>query len=169
MTVSFDLYTHRNKLYHRLVWSAIVGLLVAAACLVASNYLASIKFLYGLAIALILGYVLFMMAFFFIVGYGMLQTYEKDGELVLSDESIMIDGVQVPVKNAGHLFLRLRPRTNRSGWRRIGNRVELTDADGKTYNRLFCINSYDHNEELLKMMKKWSESGVKYDIKYTVF
>lgn len=169
MTITFDLYTHRNKLYRQLIKVAILGFLIAVICLYATNLLESQEVLYGLAVSIIIIYVLFMMAFLFIVGYGMLETYEKDGELILSDDEIIIDGIQILLNTSQKIYFKLRPRTKRSGWRMLGNRVEITDVTGKIYKRLFSINSYEHDDQLFQKLNIWSEKGIKYTLTYTIF
>jgi hypothetical protein len=51
----------------------------------------------------------------------------------------------------------------------IGNRVEITDGNGKIYKRLLSINSYEHNDQLFQMLNAWDEKGVKYTQDYTRF
>ncbi len=168
MILTFDLYTHKTKLYYIAEIISIVSIVIPGACSLVNFQPDWPAFTQVIIEVLIIICVFIMLAFVLIAGYGMLKTYVKDGELILDDHGITIDGKEISLTAEVQISFKLRPRTNRSGWRRTGNRIEVT-VGCKTYNRLFSIDSYAHNDELLQLLNIWSENNVQYSLKYRVF
>lgn len=169
MTVTFDLYRRKTKLYYIGEIISIITVITLGTCATFNFQPVWPYFVEVFAVILVFVCVFIMLAFVFIGGYGMSKTYIKDGELTLSDDEIEIDGILMKLNNTKKITLKIRPRSRRSGWRMTGNKIEVVDDNDKTYNRLFCINSYECNDQLFQMLNAWDKKGIQYSQDYTMF
>ena len=110
------------------------------------------------------GFIIFgaltMPAFVILAISGWFVTYVKDGELVLSDDYLIIDNIKIFVTEARKI--KLRPGYSVRGRRAgniVSNRIEVIDKDGSIYKRRFVLKSAENGEEFDKITGKWYKNG----------
>ncbi|MCR8559243.1 hypothetical protein KXD93_16415 [Mucilaginibacter sp. BJC16-A38] len=167
MNVSFDVYTKKTRLFYISEGITIITLIVIAA-----GCTFNIQFktpLMPLIDALLIIGSFTTVAFLVIVSTGLVRTYIKDGELILGEETVVIDGTKIPLNDASNIKLRVGVWNRKRAGNLLGNRVEITDKNNKTYKNRFAIKSYDHNQEFEKVVTQWQTNGVKFDLSYFIF
>lgn len=169
MNLTFDLYSRKTTLYYVAEVISIITIITIAACAKFNFQPHWPKVAEVITdVFIVIGIIIFLL-FTAIAGYGMLKIYVKNGEMLLYRDRINGDDKEFIIDDDLKITFILRPRTNRSGWRRTGNRIGIAKGNEIVYKRFFCINSYEQNEELMQLLNVWSESGVIYKLSYTIF
>jgi len=150
MSVTFDLFTKKTWLYNITLIITISTILFIA---IAGFYNLQGESPFYSAL-LILG-VIISFFFIFIVAPGVKQPYIKDGELVLKEDSLIIDNVKIPLSEANEIKLFV-----------MSNRIEVIDKTGNIYKRRFVVSSRDENKEFNDLIKIWNEKGVTFGFLY---
>ena len=164
MSVTFDVFTKRNKLFYT---GITITILTAAYTAWAAIY--NVQFnrvIMGFMDALLVAGILTTLTFVLLAGLGGVRTYVKAGELVLTDDYILIDITKIPLNEITSIKLNLGLRTNRRGGYIVTNRITVIDNNTKTYKNRFVINSRDHDREFEKIIDQWQANGVVLNLKY---
>ncbi len=161
MSVTFDLFTKKTWLYNITLIITITTILFIA--------IAGFYNLQGespfYSTLLILG-VIVSFFFIFIVAPGVKQPYIKDGELVLKEDSLIIDNVKIPLSEANGIKLFVGYWRTKKYGRIMSNRIEVIDKTGNIYKRRFVVSSRDENKEFNDLIKIWNEKGVTFGFLY---
>jgi hypothetical protein len=158
MTATFDLYTKRSRAYYLTGRITVAMLIVAIATGLTNPQLP--KFLMWLIEGFIIFGALTMPVFLMLAITGWFVTYVKDGELVLSDDYLIIDNIKISVAEARKI--KLRPGFSVRGRRAgniVSNRIEVIDKDGNTYKRRFVLMSVENSEAFDKITGEWYKKG----------
>lgn len=158
MTAAFDLYTKRTRAYYFTGLVTIATLLLIAVVATTSPQLP--KFLMWLINAIIIFGALTMPVFVVMATSGWFVTYVKDGELVLSDDYLVIDNVKIPVAEARKI--KLRPGYSIRGRKAgniVSNRIEIIDKNGRTYKRRFVLKSAENSIAFDEITGEWYKKG----------
>ena len=161
MSVTFDLFTKKTWLYNITLIITISTILFIA---IAGFYNLQGESPFYSAL-LILG-VIISFFFIFIVAPGVKQPYIKDGELVLKEDSLIIDNVKIPLSEANEIKLFVGYWRTKKYGRIMSNRIEVIDKTGNIYKRRFVVSSRDENKEFNDLIKIWNEKGVTFGFLY---
>jgi hypothetical protein len=161
--VTLDLFTKKTRLYYiGLITTIITFSFIAFASIVNLQGKSPLDPLYDTLLILCS---LTSVAFVLIAGGGFLRTYIKDGELVLADDYLVIDGVKMPFDEINTINLKVRLRTVKS-FILLRNRIEIINKNGGKYERRFVIKSWDQNEEFENVINQWRSGEVAFNISY---
>jgi hypothetical protein len=108
-------------------------------------------------------------SFLLVMATGLVRTYIKEGELILADDYLVIDGTKIPLNEAKSIRLKVAIWNRKHFGNLLRNHIEITDKNKKTYKNRFVIKSYDHNQNFEKVMAQWQANGVVFDWKYNAF
>jgi hypothetical protein len=114
---------------------------------------------------LLIVFTLTSVAFITLALTGVLRTYEKNGEVTLTDSYLIIDGVTLQLNEIKMMNLALRVRTIKS-LILISNRMEIIDQNDNIYKHRFAIKSYNQNEQFEKIIELWKAGGTAINISY---
>jgi len=163
MTATFDLYTKRTRLYY-------VTLIISTATLV----VCFIAWLTNLQLPrfLMIPFDVFIFIggltipfFVILTGSGWFITFQKDGEMILADDHLIIDNIKIAAAESSKIKFRagFSPK-GRRGYI-VNNRVEATDDNGIIHKRRFVIKYDDNGEAFEKITGEWFKkkyAGVVY-------
>ena len=164
MIVTFDVFTKKTRLFYiaRAITILTIPLLAAGGIF---NVQYKTVFMPLIDTLIILGS-LISVSFLIVNRTGLVRTYVKDGELVLTDDCVIIDGTKVPLTEAKNIKLNVGIWTWKRAGNLLSNRIEVTDRNNQTYKDRFVIKSYDLNEDFQKILDQWRTNGVTFDVSY---
>ena len=164
MIVTFDVFTKKTKLYYIAEVITILTILVIA---IGGIYNVQFKTpLMPLIDTLLILGSLVTVSFLSVIGTGWLRTYVKDGELVLADDYIIVDGTKISINETKNIILKVGIRSRKRGGNILSNRIEVVDKNSVNYKNRFVIGSYDDNEEFEKVLNQWRTTGITFNISY---
>ncbi len=164
MTVIFDVFTKKTRLYYTAEIVSILTLLLIAWGGV-FNPQVNPAFDTIIEVFLIIGS-LTMVSFIIIATSGWVRVYIKDGELILTDGYILIDGTKISLNETTAINLKVATTYRKRLGNLISNRIEVIDKNRKIYKNRFVINSSDHGEELERLLDQWRTNGVAFNLRY---
>jgi hypothetical protein len=164
MTIAFDLFTKRTRLFYIGTTVSIVTILIIALMGI-FNFQPKTSF-EPLFEALILIFTFSTIAFVLLAGYGVIRTHVKDGELIMGDDYLVIDGTKILLTEAQNLSFRIGYRTNKRPGKIVGNRISVLDKNGNPHNRRFVISSRDNTVEFDTTAAKWVKDGIDFGLIY---
>ena len=169
MTLTFDLFTKKTRFYYiGIIISVFAGLFIGALTIFDNpNYIIEDSFLDYFLDALIIIFTFFTLTFLLLVGYGAIRTYIKDGELVLADDYIIIDGTKIMLTEAKDLSFKVGYRNYKRPGKIVSNRISVIDNNGVLHNRRFVIQSRDNTTEFDAIAAKWVKDGIDFGLIYT--
>jgi hypothetical protein len=170
MVLTFDVFSKRNKLYKITGGITIITVLcISTLALFDHSPQTHSALIIEIPIDVLIVTCVFVSIFFVVaVLGGYVKSYIKDGELVFSDDYIIIDNLKILLNEMQDLSLKVsEPIKRRMGT--INNRITVTDANGKVYKNRFAIKSYNDNKELDTMLRQWHAKGVAFKWSYTFF
>jgi len=164
MTVTFDVFSKKTRLYYIAEVISIVTLLVIAICGIFNVQFKTV--FEPLFDALIIIGSLIMVSFAVIAGTGAVRTYIKDGELIFADDFLIIEGTKIPLNEAKSIKLKVGIWDRKRIGNMLSNRIEVIDSNGQAYKNRFVIKSYDNNEDFQKIQRQWYNAGVIFELHY---
>ena len=167
MPVTFDVFTKKTKLFYILGGITIITL-PALALYGIFNVQFKTPFM-SLIDVIIIVTSLTSLSFLLLMATGLVRTYIKDGELILADDYVTIDGTKIPLNEAKNIRLKVAVWNRKHFGNLLRNRIEIADKNNKTYKNRFVIKSYDNNQDFEKIMAQWQTNGVAFDWKYNTF
>jgi hypothetical protein len=168
MTITFDLFTKRNRLFY-------IGIIVPIVTILPIAIMAILKFqpkpslepLFKVLIGVLASlFIPSMLGFVIPASYGLIRTYIKDGELIMGDDYLIIDGTKILLTEAKNLSFRIGYRISRRFGRIVGNRISVIDKNGNLHNRRFVISSRDNTVEFDTTAAEWVKDGVDFGLIY---
>jgi len=163
MTVILDLFQRRARWYY---WGLAITIITMLFISIAAYY--NLQFdspLMPLYDTLLIICILTSVAFITLALTGVVRTYEKNGEVTLTDSYLIIDGVTLQLNEIKMMNLALRVRTKKS-FILISNRMEVIDQNDNIYKHRVAIKSYNQNEQFEKIIELWKASGTVINISY---
>jgi hypothetical protein len=153
MTATFDLYTKRTRLYYTTLAISIVTLVICLVGWLTNPQLPRFLMIFFDVFIFIGG--LTIPFFVILTGRGWFITWQKDGEMILADDYLLINNIKIVVGESSKIKLRagFSPR-GRLGYI-VSNRIEVTDDNGITHKRRFVIKYDDNGEAFEKITGEW--------------
>ena len=164
MTATFDVFTKRNKQFH-----IGIAITIATAAYIAWGASCNFQFkqpLMGFMEALLVFGSMTSLGFVLFAGLGGMKTFEKEGELVLIEDYVIIDGVKIQLNETNSISFNLGLRTNRRGGYIVSNRIEIIDKNNKTFKNRFVISSNDLDAAFETLLDKWRTNKVAFNLRY---
>lgn len=162
--VAFDLYTKRTKLYYITMLIAI-GTLLFVLTAWATNLQGKSPLMPLYDVLLILG-VIVSFCFIFIILPGVIKNYITDGQLILADEYLIIDGVRIALNEANKIKLMVGYWNIKKYGSITSNLITATDGQGNIHKRRFVIDSVNNNWDFNEVMNYWNAKNVVFDLSY---
>lgn len=163
MTVTLDIFEKRTRWYYwGLAITVITMLFISLAAYYNLQFESPLMPLYD---TLLIIFTFTSLAFVTIALIGAVRTYVKNGELILNDSYLTVDGVTLQLKEIKVVNLALRARTVKS-LILTHNRIEIIDQNDNVYKHRFVIKSYNQNEQFEKMIGLWQTAGAVINISY---
>ncbi len=164
MTVIFDVFTKKTRLYYTAEIVSILTLLLIAWGGIFNPQFNPV-FDTIIEVFLIIGS-LTMVSFIIIATSGWVRVYIKDGELILTDGYMFIDSTKISLNETTAINLKVATTYRKRLGNLISNRIEVVDKNQKIYKNRFVINSSDHGEELERLLDQWRTNGVAFNLRY---
>jgi len=163
MTLTFDVYTKRSRLFYIEITIAIFTALLIAPIAYFNprvnhviEVFIDILIIAGSLTSVMLGAALYT---------GVLGTYRKDQELILTDGSIVIDGVVINLTERPKIALNIAVWTRKRAGNFSKNTIDVANKSGRPFRNQFVIKLYQ-KEDFKKLLDQWRENGISFDLKY---
>ncbi|BAU52487.1 hypothetical protein [Mucilaginibacter gotjawali] len=167
MSATFDVFTKRTRLFYAGLAITIVSAIVLGLCGIYNvQYETPWEPLFD---ALIIIASFTSLGFVLLMGTGIVRTYYKDGELVLADDHLVINGVKIKLNEAKAINLKVSMASIKTVGNMLGNRISLTDSNNETYQNRFVVRGYNRYIELENILNQWRANGVAFSIRYHNF
>jgi hypothetical protein len=168
MTTTFDLFTKRTLLFYIGTPLSVIAILMFGILRITNGQALSVFGLRFEALSAILFLIVFFptFTFAFLASYGLIRTYVKDGELILGDDYLVIDGTKILLTEAQNLSFKIGYRTNRRFGKIVGNRISVLDKNGYQHSRRFVIGSRDNTLKFDAIAAKWVKDGIGFGLIY---
>ncbi|MDR3695674.1 hypothetical protein [Mucilaginibacter sp.] len=167
MSVTFDVFIKRTRLFYTGLAITIVSAIVLGLCGVYNvQYKTPLEPLFD---ALIIIACFTSMGFVLLMSTGIVRTYYKVGELVLADDHLVINGVKIALNEAKEIDLQVATASIKTLGNMLGNKISVTGSNDETYQNRFVVRGYNRYIELENILNKWRTNGVAFNIRYNNF
>lgn len=164
MSLTFDVFTKRTRLFYTGLAITIVTAIVLCLCGIYNvQYKTPLEPLFD---TLIIFASLTAVSFLILMGMGIVRTYYKDGELVLADDYLVINGVKIPLNEVKEINLKVAIATKKTVGNLLSNRISVTSSSDETYQNRFVVRGYNRYIQLENILNQWHANYVAFNISY---
>jgi hypothetical protein len=158
MTEVFDKYSKQTTIYYILQTTTVLTILFLIMAKV-TNLQVTQKYLPYLIALVILALVTIVLNMI-LTSTNLVKMYIKDGELILSTESIIVDGTNISLSEVKKIVIKANDYRGARSSDGSGNRLEIYDLTDKVHACRFVIKSITQRDNLREILNQWSTNGV---------